>query len=111
MTSTPQGISLRDAMVPVDEGKSFFKAVRGLGISSVELEVKLDGTTLAARVDGQFGSICNDVAVRSLGKAFAAEGIRISACSWRPIFPPPMPRPTCNGPLPRLARPGNWVRP
>ena len=69
--------------------------------------MKLDGTTLGRRVDGQFGSICNDVAVRSLGKAFAAEGIRISAVLLA-MFLLPMPRPHAQWAVTAVCAAGSW---
>ncbi len=75
MVASDMGISIRDAMIPVAEGGSFFDAVRGIGVSAVELEIREDLTCPAFPAE----SIKDVASIRSLRKAFADEAMRISA--------------------------------
>lgn len=75
MESSGLGISIRDAMVPVADCESFFDAVREIGVSAVELEIRPDLScpTLPLR------SIKDPTSIQALRKYFADEGMRISA--------------------------------
>jgi sugar phosphate isomerase/epimerase len=73
-------ISVRDALVPVSEGKNLFDGLRQLGLKAIEIEVRRDGSTPHVPVSaGAPGSISNDAAVRELGRRLREEGIGVSA--------------------------------
>lgn len=75
MAASDLDISVRDAMIPVAEGESFFDAVRGIGVAAIELEIREDLSCPALPI----ASIKDTASIQSLRKTFADEGIRISA--------------------------------
>lgn len=73
-------VSVRDALVPVSEGKSLFDGLRELGLEAVEIEVRLDGSTPHVPVSaGEAGAIATEAGVRALGRRLREEGIGVSA--------------------------------
>ncbi len=79
MATGEMGISVRDAMVPVKAGQSFMEAVRNLGVSAVELEVKIDLTCPAVQISGRPASVADARSIAELRHTLADGGIRPTA--------------------------------
>jgi sugar phosphate isomerase/epimerase len=73
-------VSVRDAMVPVNEGDSFFTALRDLGLNAVELEVRPDGSLPNLVENGASAfSIADAAGLERLKERLAAENVSLSA--------------------------------
>lgn len=73
-SDTRNGISIRDQIVPVIAGQSFFDVVRRIGADSIECAVDCDGSLPCLGL-----SLQNASSVAELQRRTAAEGVRISA--------------------------------
>jgi sugar phosphate isomerase/epimerase len=73
-------VAIRDAMLPSLDGASFFRSVRDVGVSSVEIEVRPDFTTPHLRQDdGTPYSLKDEAATGKLKQRLADEGIHACA--------------------------------
>src|SRR5690349_4247716 len=73
-------VAIRDAMLPNLDGSDFFRALREVGVSSVEIEVQPDFTTPHLRQDdGNSFSVKDEGATAKLKQRLADEGIRACA--------------------------------
>lgn len=82
MTTTIQNeVAVRDQIVPVGPGRSFFDVLREVGVASVELEITPDLSVPHIKdKNGQpLFSLATAPAIRALTERFEAEKIRVSA--------------------------------
>ena len=80
-TEPTMEVSVRDAMVPVPEGQSFFRALQSVGASAIEMSTE-PGYGLPALVleDGSAPfSIHTPEAIQALRQRLDAEGVRVAA--------------------------------
>lgn len=73
-------IAVRDATVPVPAGKTIFHSLRDLGIGSIEIDVRMDGSTPS--IPGTSGGTCSikdAESVRALKLRLGSE--RVTACA------------------------------
>ena len=74
-------VSVRDGMVPVAAGQSFFEALHALGISDIEIQINPDGTApLLVEADGSVPfSINDDESINQLRSRLDTEGVKAAA--------------------------------
>lgn len=72
-------VAIRDAMLPGLEAREFFTALRGLGVSGIEIDVQSDDRTQFIREDGAAHSIRNEATILRLKERLAGEGVRVCA--------------------------------
>jgi sugar phosphate isomerase/epimerase len=73
-------VAIRDAMLPDLDGGQFFRCLRELGVSAIEIEVKVNGQTPhLLRKDGSYFTINGDHAQAQLQARLKDEGVRASA--------------------------------
>ena len=81
MTNVPNEVAVRDQMIPLRPGRSFFDVVREVGAAAVELEVTPDLSV--PHVKGDDGrplfSLATPSSVQTLKQRFDAEGIHVCA--------------------------------
>jgi len=86
-------VSVRDAMVPLRAGESFFAALRNLGLDAVELDVHRDGTLPRVVENGaapfSIGSADDTAPLDALQKRLAEENVRVSALLMATDFSAP----------------------
>ena len=72
-------VAIRDAMLPQLEAAEFFRRLRELTVSSIEIDVQPDDRTPFLRNDGGTYSIKDQASVRRLKRRLQDEGVRAAA--------------------------------
>lgn len=72
-------VAIRDAMLPDLDAPEFFRRLREIGVSSIEIDVRADGTTPWLRDDGAAHSVSDGAAVGRLKRRLEAEGVGVCA--------------------------------